>query len=471
MALTDNIVAYYKFDESSGNASDSVGSNTLTNVNSTAYGTGKINNGADFEASSSNYFTGSVAASLTTNFTVAFWLKLETNTSNRIYQSGTGAGHWDVSTDASGFLRFTEDSIADYTSSTSMSTGTWYHCAIVKSTDSGTNVTFYINGVAAGTASVGSVTTPSGTAYFGGYNGASNFLDGVLDEFGLWSRALTADDISKLYNAGRGNQYPFTDNLTTSINAYWKLDESSGNASDSVGSITLTNNGTTPFATGKINNGADFGNPNTTKYFTTSNTLGIDGGAISYAFWMKPAALSPIGDDYRLFEQINTASSKTAYRFICKDTSGTRKIVFNRLAMNVANVDIDYNITMTTGTWYHIAYTYDGSTMRGYVNGSEVGNNTGSGNGNLATGYNPGVHIGADNGGSGQAFDGMMDEIGVWSRALTAGEVSQLYNSGSGLQYPFVTSAIKTVDGLAIASVKTVDGLAIASVKTINGLA
>jgi hypothetical protein len=34
-----------------------------------------------------------------------------------------------------------------------------------------------------------------------------------------------------------------------------------------------------------------------------------------------------------------------------------------------------------------------------------------------------------------------------------------------------VTSQIKTINGLAIASVKTINGLAIASVKTFNGLA
>jgi hypothetical protein len=37
-------------------------------------------------------------------------------------------------------------------------------------------------------------------------------------------------------------------------------------------------------------------------------------------------------------------------------------------------------------------------------------------------------------------FDGMIDEIGVWSRALTSGEVTQLYNSGAGLQYPFTSN-------------------------------
>ena len=239
--------------------------------------------------------------------------------------------------------------------------------------------------------------------------------------------------------------------LTDNLVAYWKCDESSGDLTDATGNgYTLTNNGTTPFATGKINNGADFGAANKTKYFTTSNTLGIDGGAISYAFWMKPAAAPPSGDDYRLFEQINTASTKTAYRFIVKDTAGTKSVTFNRLKMNVANEDINYTVTLTNGTWYHIAYTYDGTTMRGYINGVEVGNNTGSGSGNNSTGYTAGLHIACDNGSASQCFDGMMDEIGVWNRALTGAEITQLDNAGAGLTYPFSTTQLLMLMGVGV---------------------
>ena len=46
--------------------------------------------------------------------------------------------------------------------------------------------------------------------------------------------------------------------LTDNLISHWKLDESSGNAADSHGSNTLTNNGSTPFVAAKINNGADF---------------------------------------------------------------------------------------------------------------------------------------------------------------------------------------------------------------------
>jgi hypothetical protein len=35
----------------------------------------------------------------------------------------------------------------------------------------------------------------------------------------------------------------------------------------------------------------------------------------------------------------------------------------------------------------------------------------------------------------GENFDGVIDEIGIWDRALTASEVSTLYNGGVGLGY------------------------------------
>ena len=36
---------------------------------------------------------------------------------------------------------------------------------------------------------------------------------------------------------------------------------------------------------------------------------------------------------------------------------------------------------------------------------------------------------------------GKLDEVGIWIRELTAGEVTQLYNSGAGLSYPFTAGS------------------------------
>lgn len=55
--------------------------------------------------------------------------------------------------------------------------------------------------------------------------------------------------------------------LSTNLISYWKLDETSGNAVDSVGSNTLTNNNSVSFSTALINNGANFGTANTNKYY------------------------------------------------------------------------------------------------------------------------------------------------------------------------------------------------------------
>jgi len=41
-------------------------------------------------------------------------------------------------------------------------------------------------------------------------------------------------------------------------------------------------------------------------------------------------------------------------------------------------------------------------------------------------------------------FDGMIDEVGVWSRLLTSDEVTTLYNAGAGLSYPFSSGTVAT---------------------------
>ncbi len=71
MAITNNLISYYKLDESSGNATDRFGGNTLTNT-STTYSTGKINNGAVFNGSSSHLDAGAAVIPMGAK-TMSFW--------------------------------------------------------------------------------------------------------------------------------------------------------------------------------------------------------------------------------------------------------------------------------------------------------------------------------------------------------------------------------------------------------------
>src|SRR3990167_10109236 len=90
MALTDNITAYWKLDESSGNAADSVASNTLTNTNTVGYSAGKINNAADFVGANSTYFiAGSPVAALGAK-SYSFWTKVTTITQDDAWLANGG---------------------------------------------------------------------------------------------------------------------------------------------------------------------------------------------------------------------------------------------------------------------------------------------------------------------------------------------------------------------------------------------
>jgi hypothetical protein len=265
--------------------------------------------------------------------------------------------------------------------------------------------------------------------------------------------------------------------LSTSLLSYWKLDESSGNATDSVGSNTLTNTNTVTYTAALINNGATF-SADGTMYLTIANasenpTLDIT-GAVSYQAWVKkngaPAVMSPImmngdrtayTDEGSIYSFINTDGTVIAY---------------------VGNGVDDDRAAVSTGTvvnnaWHHIVVIFTPSTsLKIYIDGSEDGSNTTSmfataGDPNLAFQIGHVLQDGTDRY-FGKTTAGQIDECAVWNRAITTLEVTQLYNDGAGLQYPFTTpTSIKTINGLAVASVKVVDGLAIASVKTFNGLA
>jgi hypothetical protein len=107
------------------------------------------------------------------------------------------------------------------------------------------------------------------------------------------------------------------------------------------------------------------------------------------------------------------------------------------------NFNVDWS--PSTNTWYMVTMAHDASTssVTYYVNGSSIGTvHAGEGGGNMVAGTNA-LAVGTDyinNTLGPDYFDGQIDELGIWNRALSAAEISQLYNGGSGLQYPFSSS-------------------------------
>jgi len=77
--------------------------------------------------------------------------------------------------------------------------------------------------------------------------------------------------------------------------------------------------------------------------------------------------------------------------------------------------------TLPQNTWSHIAVTYDGANMRFYVNGALVG--TTAGTGTIAE-TNGAIRIGGNNSSLQEFFQGKIDEVRVYNRALTQTEIA-----------------------------------------------
>lgn len=70
-------------------------------------------------------------------------------------------------------------------------------------------------------------------------------------------------------------------------------------------------------------------------------------------------------------------------------------------------------------TWTHVAMTFDGATLRMFVNGAQVSSRALAGSAVVTTGA---LRIGGD-AAWGEYFRGVIDEVRVYNRALTAAEI------------------------------------------------
>jgi len=114
--------------------------------------------------------------------------------------------------------------------------------------------------------------------------------------------------------------------------------------------------------------------------------------------------------------------------------SGTEQIYFRKEG---TTVDFTCDTVLDTGEWYHVVGIFDGSNGgKVYLNGELDGQDTGTIT--LTTGYSR-SEIGQHNWGI-ERFDGLMDQLLIFNRAISEAEVLQLYNSGDGL-YADVTVA------------------------------
>ncbi len=140
--------------------------------------------------------------------------------------------------------------------------------------------------------------------------------------------------------------------------------------------------------------------------------LNITDTELTVSAWIRPGALG--GTDYVVSKQIS--GGDPIYEL---GVDGTGQAVAT-LTIGGGPVVVQGG-TVTAGTWHHAAVTWDGSTVRLYVDGSEV--NSAPASGSLSIDIATDVVVGNRSSGS-NGFDGEIDHVEIGHVALTANEIA-----------------------------------------------
>jgi hypothetical protein len=491
--LNSSLTSYWALNESSGTRSDSYDGNNLTANGTGGVGsaTGKKSNAADFESSESDFLEIADNSDMSTgdiDFTLSAWVYMESKAAgtqyilsrensgtvreyNLIY-TGTGAS------DRFAFITYnssgTQVCSVSANSFGSPSVSTWYLIVAWHDSVADTCNVQVSNGSTNSAAETG---VPSDTAANFRVAAAQTteigFFDGSIDEVGFWKKTLSTQERTDLYNSGSANTYAvggqYTEGapkdfisdssgtLTTNLNGYWPLNENSDSSSavtryDHYGTSHLTDNNTvaSAYGNGLRNNVADLEASNS-EFLEVGDNSALSTGDIDFSIsaWVKME--SKPGSNMRIISKSDSASvreyevlwstSSDRFIFLIYDNTGTE--IDRATANNLGAPSLD--------TWYHIVAWHDSvaNTVNIKVNNGTADSSSTGGAGPVDTSAN--FRIGAAQSTESFFFDGLIDEVGFWKKALSASEITALYNSGSGTtlasdlsSYDFITVWIRS---------------------------
>ena len=261
----------------------------------------------------------------------------------------------------------------------------------------------------------------------------STFFDGKLDDIRIYNRALSATEVSYHYGQWK--------DVRQGLVSYWKLDEGTG---DTVYDLEGRNNGTlggddvcpaftgdnncpTWTTAGKKDSALTFDGSN--DYVVSSSVIPIKGKEDrTISGWLKSSTTNYSASDGYFFNFGTAGVWQYHYGLAARGSPATWQ-----LTEGVAW----YNSGISVSTsWNYVAVTHSSSdnNSRLYINGSLVFTqsfaslNTG---GNTNTNLILSKYIGSSSG----YFSGSIDEVRIYNRALTAGEVLNNYYAGRSAHF------------------------------------
>jgi uncharacterized protein YjdB len=218
---------------------------------------------------------------------------------------------------------------------------------------------------------------------------------------------------------------------------HWKMDEGSGNVfidhSGSGNNASIPNSAGVTWVAGKTGLAARF-NTSVGALGSVPNNPSVDiTGQLTISAWIRPNAvenkgilskLAGDGYEFRIFSdgklefRLNRATSGTAYR-----------------------LKSNQNYAADGNTWMHVAATFDGSRSTIYINGVEDNSVTFAPVQIISNTAN--LSLGAI--GSGNRWNGDLDDVRLYNRALNGTEIFGLYNGE--IPVPAVPELLSPING------------------------
>jgi hypothetical protein len=322
-----------------------------------------------------------------------------------------------ASTAENGRLTLSEGSHALFTSvHMEEHIGQWNHIVAVSD---GLDSKVYFNGVDV-TISSGDLKSIGNTAVnLGRWPGptpsATHYLNGEIDDVRIYNRVLSEAEIQALYAETDGDglvaHYPFNGNA----------DDESGNGHDGVelGSVT--------YADGIDGMSASFNGTDAKIKVPHSEDLNLS-GSLSISCWLKSTGTNP---NSGIITKMQSNVPRNGYLL----TANTGYPADVQVYLNKAWPSTIGRVVLTDGlfdgNWHHITTTYDGESLILYKDGQveiEVAYTNGLTPNSLPLyiGWDP-YYITSQQ----RYFNGQIDEVHIYNRALSELEILELYSGSS----------------------------------------
>jgi len=442
----DGLVGYWPFN---GNANDESGNNNNGTVNGATLTTDRFgnNNAYNFDGNSFIQIDNWNSIIGNTPFTVSFWTNPNQNNNGWALAFGSSlngqgfcVGNWHWGSENFGAQIWKYDYISNTLTTTNFNT--WSNIIIVYNNNT---INAYKNGILVATQVVNYVATSlsQGVLNFGKQISFNEFYSGSLDEIAIYNRALTQQEITNMYN---GVTYSDTCNavsgsLTKGLVGYWPF---CGNANDDSGH---GNDGTVNGATlttdrfGNTISAYSFNGTNSQIIIPDNSQLDLTNDFTITSWFYLNSFGSMWSNILSKHHQINGQGTYTYGIVSALIPSPQLAFQADPYFGTIANSGTNGQVSLNQWYNYTVSYQKSNSLLKYYLNGVLISTinisfNIIDNSDNLIIGHEEGPFDLT------RWFNGKIDDIGIWNRALTAQEVSQLYNQNQCMSNITVTDTL-----------------------------